>query len=204
MDACITNRHIVVSHNFQSLNHVKWWLNNSVSCRDVRIMKPMGPRSHHIGESLVWLQYIALNYNSLPEYAVFLSDSGPHWHARAEWKRYVATAQPRCRLPLGIVLEDKNSPDELCRRKQQMCRRSQFESTAITKIQNIFGRSRSNNTPRHPDDTVCCSEMVLSRSAIRRYSIETYQNMIEALLNDSKQPWGFAFDRMSYTLFARC
>jgi len=66
---------------------------------------------HNLGEANSWLRYIVDHYDHLPDHVVFLSDSGPHWHAPTNWVARVRGEQPICRSALGLKLEDHNFPE---------------------------------------------------------------------------------------------
>eukprot|EP00310_Coccolithus_braarudii_P017651 CAMPEP_0183352656 /NCGR_PEP_ID=MMETSP0164_2-20130417/29574_1 /TAXON_ID=221442 /ORGANISM="Coccolithus pelagicus ssp braarudi, Strain PLY182g" /LENGTH=199 /DNA_ID=CAMNT_0025525135 /DNA_START=153 /DNA_END=752 /DNA_ORIENTATION=- len=160
------------------------------------------PRGRSVGEIFLWLKYIVTNYDALPPFVVLLSDSGPHWHSPPSWAETAMRARPVCRVPLGMELADGNNPARACKLKKQECKISQREKPAIDALRRLFGMAAERSG--EAADRVCCSEVVLSRRAIRVYSNSTYTRLMLEARSNPDWAWGFAMERMQDSLFGEC
>ena len=155
-----------------------------------------------MGEMYLWLKYIVGKYETLPPYVVLLSDSGPHWHSPPSWAETAVAARPICRVPLGKEIQDGNNPARACKLKGQECRISLREQPAIDAVRRLFGATAKRSGGAA--DRVCCSEVVLSRRAIRLYPNSTYTRLLAEARSRPDWAWGFAMERLQDTLFGEC
>tara|TARA_B100001094_G_scaffold333294_1_gene410400 strand:- start:4531 stop:5295 length:765 start_codon:yes stop_codon:yes gene_type:complete len=162
-----------------------------------------------IAESREWLHWIVTNYNELPDYVIFLHGHPKSWHVKntKRFKESIASATPKEVLMLGTPMEDV--------RGSEVPRWAHFnphypgwngyiERSGLDWVNGELFNMTFLEAWKKWDwsDHKCCSEMVVSKSALLQIPLQTYKN-IETHINQTPgEPWGWIMERTWQNMFS--
>mmetsp|Transcript_127659 Transcript_127659/g.303323 ORF Transcript_127659/g.303323 Transcript_127659/m.303323 type:complete len:262 (-) Transcript_127659:94-879(-) len=153
------------------------------------------PRS--IGESRPWLQWIVDHYDTLPEVVVFLHGDETAWHHEHPMDlKFLRRHTPRN----VTMLSDKN-----CVWRADLPRRVPDELPGLDLLYGAFwGISFQQAFERFhmAEKFICCSENMVSRGAIRRFSKPVYQQLLKTMDDHRQWRWGWIMERSWQNLWS--
>jgi len=157
-----------------------------------------GQRS--IGESLAWLEWIVLNYDTLPAYVAFLHGPEVSWHTS----------------DAGIAERVQSStPEEAEMLADSSCLWTEaaghdvytgHEGPGVDAIYlSLWGTPFLDAWHRWdmPLSYKCCAEAVVSRAAIRSKPRAIYEELLALIQRQPEQPWAWIFERAWQNLWEK-
>lgn len=172
---------VVVVNNFNHAKDLSW-----IQGMEVESVGFTGPRIW--SESRPWLLWIWENYDELPDIVVFLHGDKTSWHAHVDLK-YIKNT-----VPTNItMLADRN-----CNWKNNL------PSTLVGELPGLNALYRALFKKGFADafedfhmahNYVCCSENIVTRKTLMRFSKDVYRSMIALIDRKPDLPWGWIFER---------
>lgn len=150
------------------------------------------PGSRQLGESRPWLHWLVENYHHLPDYVFFSHGDQNSWHAHHSIDAIMALPAEPC-----TMLSECTWIDDTGMFENELPYLELLYSA-------LFGvpwqRAWAEFDMRHHR---CCTESVVSSTAIRSISQEVYEELVHTIDRFPQAPWGWVVERTWQNLFTR-
>merc|ERR1719469_21022 len=178
---------VAVVNNLQQKKDLAW-IQAVLSMEEVEVSCPKS-----VSEPFAWIMWIADNYLDLPQYGTFLQGDKQSWHAS-----HVAEDIARLR-PANVTMLAK----PICRQLKDYYYGEQKELLDVV-FPTLFGMSMVEGYEQfNLAKAKCCSEMVVSREAIRRTERGVYSHLANVMRATQGLAWSRVMERIYEPLFSQ-
>lgn len=181
-----------VVNNFKRTKDLGWLKAGGIPVDEVGIEAKFGKS---VAETAPWFQWIADNYDNLPNHAVFLHGDESSWHSIISPKLLLQTTPKDFVSVVNPICRGKENIENFLNARSGRMLDPTFQALFGMKYGEAYEKWGMNNYR-------CCGEFVVSRSAMRKNDRRIYQALADTILRVDAD-WGHVIEWVYQNLFTK-